>query len=317
MATITFIWDGVSDTTPESSTDYYRGSTSGYFNTSSYTESWTGSNFFYSGVYPTSGFINTYNYTQKDGSFDLKISATTYFIYPGETYNGIIAGLLSEQDSWYGNEFNNFFLMSVGGDRYYGGKGIDTLDAILTRDNWILPETSIEKSGAVVTIKNFGLTSITLDSVERIQFADATLAFDTDAANSAGGVYRLYMAALDRTPDLSGLGYWIAQADAGTKDAVRMATDFTYADEFKWLYGVQTADNYMTGEDITALVTKIYENVLNRAPDADGRDYYVDQITTKLKTVGQVLAEISDSAENKLAVADLIGTGIEYTPWVD
>ena len=95
-----------------------------------------------------------------------------------------------------------------------------------------------------------------------------------------------------------------------------MATDFTYADEFKTLYGVQTADNYMTGEDITALVTKIYENVLDRAPDAGGRDYYVGQITAKSKTVGQVLAEISDSAENKLAVADLIGTGIEYTPWV-
>ena len=94
-------------------------------------------------------------------------------------------------------------------------------------------------------------------------------------------------------------------------------THFTYADEFKTLYGVQTADNYMTGEDITALVTKIYENVLDRAPDAGGRDYYVGQITAKSKTVGQVLAEISDSAENKLVVADLIGTGIAYTPWVD
>lgn len=53
------------------------------------------------------------------------------------------------------------------------------------------------------------------------------------------------------------------------------------------------------------------------APETAGRDYHVGQITTKLKTVGQVLAEISDSTENKLAVADLIGTGIEYTPWVD
>ena len=57
--------------------------------------------------------------------------------------------------------------------------------------------------------------------------------------------------------------------------------------------------------------------MLDRAPDAGGRDYYVGQITTKLKTVGQVLAEISDSTENKLAVVDLIGTGIEFTPWVD
>ena len=71
----------------------------------------------------------------------------------------------------------------------------------------------------------------------------------------------------------------------------------------------------MTGEDITALVTKIYANVLDRAPDAGGRDYYATQITTHSKTVGQVLAEISDSTENKLAVVDLIATGIEYIPW--
>ena len=56
--------------------------------------------------------------------------------------------------------------------------------------------------------------------------------------------------------------------------------------------------------------------MLDRAPDAGGRDYYVGQITTHSKTVGQVLAEISDSSENKLAVVDLIGAGIEYTPWV-
>jgi hypothetical protein len=90
-----------------------------------------------------------------------------------------------------------------------------------------------------------------------------------------------------------------------------MATDFTYADEFKTLYGVQTTDNYMTGEDITALVTRFYEKVLDRAPGAGGRDYHAGQITTKSKTVGQVLADISDSAENKLAVVDLIGAGIE------
>jgi hypothetical protein len=94
-----------------------------------------------------------------------------------------------------------------------------------------------------------------------------------------------------------------------------MATDFTYADEFKTLYSVRTADNYMTGEDITALVTTIYENVLNRAPDAGGRDYYAGQITMQSKTVGRVLAEISDSAENYAQVAELIATGIPYTPW--
>ena len=175
---------------------------------------------------------------------------------------------------------------------------------------------ALDLSGAYIVDLTGIDSNVVISGVERLQFTDLNVAFDTDAANSAGGIYRLYKAALDRTPDLGGLGYWIAQADAGKKDAVRMATDFTYADAFKTLYGVQTADNYMTGEDITALVTKIYENVLDRAPDAGGRDYYVGEITAKSKTVGQILAEISDSTENKLAVVELIATGIEYTLWV-
>ena len=223
---------------------------------------------------------------------------------------------------------NDNFTGNTGNDYFDGGEGIDTAifrgtfgDCTLTASSTINDKTdSTGKtvlSGYLVedkTISRDGTDSLV--SVERLQFSDVNIALDTDASNSAGGIYRLYKAALDRNPDLGGLGYWIAQADAGAKDAVRMATDFTYADEFKTLYGVQTTDNYMTGEDITALVTKIYENVLDRAPDAGGRDYYSGQITANLKTVGQVLAEISDSVENKLAVVDLIATGIEYTPWV-
>ncbi len=201
-------------------------------------------------------------------------------------------------------------ISSVADETFIGDSDINIVVFSDFRANYTLTETD---TGWLISSTTDG--NDTINNVERLQFTDLSLALDTDAANSAGGIYRLYKAALDRDPDLGGLGYWIAQADAGTKDAVQMATDFTYADEFKTLYGVQTVDNYMTGEDITALVTQIYENVLNRAPDLGGRDYYAGQITTKSKTVGQVLAEISDSAENKLAVADLIGTGIEYTPW--
>ena len=200
---------------------------------------------------------------------------------------------------------------SAANEAFSGDSGTNTLICRNSAANYTLTEIT---TGWLISSTTDG--NDTISNVERLQFTDLNLALDIDAANSAGGIYRLYKAALDRTPDLGGLGYWIAQADAGTKDAVRMATDFTYADEFKTLYGVSTVDNYMTGEDITALVTKIYENVLNRAPDAGGRDYYAGQITTHSKTVGQVLAEISDSSENKLAVVDLIATGIEYTPWV-
>ena len=223
----------------------------------------------------------------------------------------VIAG--NYADSLVGSTEANVITGSAGNDSIDGGLNTDTAVYLAARTNYTVTET--DSGFTVINITGTDGTD-KLVSIERLQFTDQAIAYDADTSNSAGGIYRLYKAALDRNPDLGGLGYWIAQADAGTKDAVRMATDFTYATEFKTLYGVQTADNYMTGEDITALVTKIYENVLNRAPDAGGRDYYAGQITAKSKTVGQVLAEISDSAENKLAVVDLIATGIEYTPWV-
>ena len=244
------------------------------------------------------------------------------FSYPHGQYNFTTVAAVVEKvlsgtagnDTLDGGGGNDVLSGNGGNDSLTGGDGIDTAVFSSPATNFSL----ISNSGIFTVTDSTGSDGADkLASIERLKFSDKNIALDTDAANSAGGIYRLYKAALDRTPDLGGLGYWIAQADAGTKDAVRMATDFTYATEFKTLYGVQTADNYMTGEDITALVTTIYENVLDRAPDAGGRDYYAGQITAKSKTVGQVLAEISDSTENKLAVVELIATGIEYTPWVD
>ncbi|MBK6999001.1 MAG: DUF4214 domain-containing protein [Rhodoferax sp.] len=55
---------------------------------------------------------------------------------------------------------------------------------------------------------------------------------------------------------------------------------------------------------------------LHREPDAGGRDYYVGQITSHSKTVGQVLAEISDSPENIASLTGVMENGVVYTPWV-
>jgi hypothetical protein len=145
-------------------------------------------------------------------------------------------------------------------------------------------------------------------------FSDSAVALDLQAANSAGGIYRLYGATFNRTPDLAGLGYWIDQADKG-KSAVDMATDFTYSSEFQTLFATKITDNYATGANIVNLVTGFYTNVLHRVPDAAGRDWYANQITTHQKTVGQVLAEISDSPENIAQLAGVMANGVVYTVW--
>jgi hypothetical protein len=215
----------------------------------------------------------------------------------------------AQDDSMIGNSANNVLTGGRGNDVIDGGAGIDTAVFSVSRAGATISKTA---NGWKVSSAADGTD--TLSNVERLKFSDTGLALDLAAANSAGGIYRLYGATFNRTPDVEGLGYWIDQADKG-KSAVSMAIDFTYSTEFQTVFSTKITDNYATGANITALVTGFYTNVLHRTPDAAGRDWYADQITTHQKNAGQVLAEISDSPENIAQLAGVIAYGIVYTPW--
>lgn len=200
------------------------------------------------------------------------------------------------------------------GNQVFAGSS-DKIDVVIQTGN--LTNFRIQKVGnTVVLTDNSGSGGTdTLVGIERVRFSDKAIAFDTDGATSAGGIYRLYKATFNREPDTGGLGYWINEADLETKDAVRMAEDFVWSQEFQNLYGITTTDNYGTGNNIRALIEGFYENVLGRTPDQGGLDYYTGVIGTKEKTVGRVLAEISDSQENYDATIELIVTGIIFDPY--
>jgi methionine-rich copper-binding protein CopC len=208
-----------------------------------------------------------------------------------------------------GSSAAELFTGGSGNDTVDGGAGIDTVAFTGTRASHAITKTA---TGWLVSSPADGTD--TLKNVERLQFSDSSLALDLDAANSAGGIYRLYGATFNRTPDLGGLGYWIAQADKG-KSAVDMAIDFTYSAEFQTVFATKITDNYATGANVVNLVTGFYQNVLHRTPDAAGRDWYANEIITHSRTVGQVLAEISDSPENVAQLAGVIANGIVYTPF--
>lgn|GEM_PF-1973944 len=207
-------------------------------------------------------------------------------------------------DTLIGSSNDDKFFSSEGKDVLIGGAGTDTVV-------YDKPFQQISRNGASFLVYGDILTDI-----ERIVFSDRTVALDTDGAASAGGIYRLYKATFNRAPDAGGLGYWIAKADAGAKDAVRMAEDFVWSQEFQNLYGITTIDNYGSGNDISALIEGFYENVLGRSPDAGGLDFYTGVIESKERTVGRVLAEISDSQENFDGTIGLIANGIVFDPWV-
>lgn len=156
----------------------------------------------------------------------------------------------------------------------------------------------------IETIKYDGST-ISFSGIERFQFADKLIALDFDG--NAGQAYRLYQAAFNRTPDVEGLGYWIGQMDKGAENLNHVAAGFVGSAEFKTLYGQNVSDN--------AFLTALYSNVLHRAPDQAGFDYWNGRVNAGM-TRPDILASFSESVENQAQVIGSIQNGITYVPYV-
>jgi len=148
--------------------------------------------------------------------------------------------------------------------------------------------------------------TLELKHVERVSFNDGSIARDVDG--NAGQAYRVYKAAFNREPDQGGLGYWIAQMDSGM-NMVEVAARFIDSSEFRAMYGTSPTDEQY--------LTKVYQNVLGRDPEPDGYNWWLNEIRTNPdKTRAKVLADFSESLENKAGTAQLVGQGIIYEPWV-
>ncbi|WP_373990332.1 DUF4214 domain-containing protein [Duganella sp. BuS-21] len=179
-----------------------------------------------------------------------------------------------------------------------GGSGIDTAVFSSTTDSYKISKTA---GGYTVDNNNDHLTALT--HVERLRFTDYSLSIDGDGAD--GQIYRLYQAAFDREPDRAGIGYWMAQMDHGAS-LIQIANAFATGKEFSDLYGANT--------DSKAFLTALYQNVLHRAPDAAGYDYWLDVLEHAYRA--DVLVAFSESSENVAQVVGAIESGFIYTPWV-
>ena len=205
-------------------------------------------------------------------------------------------------DVLHGGLGDDVLVGGAGNDDLDGGAGTDSAVIAGLRDNF-----TIERLGGdwSVTAKTGSEGRDLLRDVERVQFSDQAIALDV--SGGAGKVYRLYQAAYDRKPDAGGLGFWISQADKGVTQA-SIAEGFIGSAEFTALYGAAPSND--------ALVSRIYTNVLHRDPDASGKAFWVDVLDRKAATVAEVLMGFSESPENVAAVAKVIGSGFEYTPWL-
>ena len=194
----------------------------------------------------------------------------------------------------------------AGNDLLDGGSGVDTALFSGTRDQYVLPQR-LSADMVIADRRAGGDGSDRLIGIERLQFADSAIALDTGAGDNAGQAYRIYRAAFDREPDLGGLGFWIAKRDQGVS-LQEMSAAFMKSDEFVKMYGAAPSN--------AEIVTSLYRNILDREPEPGGYAFYLSVLDRKAATLGEVLADISESLENREGVAELIVNGIHYQPYM-
>lgn len=177
--------------------------------------------------------------------------------------------------------------------------GIDTMVYAGSAASYTVVNTG---NGFTVTGAASGTDSLV--NVERIAFGDKHIAIDIDG--HAGQAYRLFGAAFDRAPRLTGLGFYIDALDNNvTLDSI--ADQFLHSAEFVTKFGANDSNEQF--------LTRLYDYVLDRPPGGEGYQFWLHALNDLGVPRAHVLAQFSESAENRANVVGLIGNGVEYQLW--
>ncbi len=181
------------------------------------------------------------------------------------------------------------------------GAGLDTLVVDAMRSDAVLDIDGFGRP--ILNVTGFA-PEVILTNLERIEFSDGMLALDIEG--NSGQAYRLYQASFARTPDEAGLEFWMQQLDSGALSLLDVAERFLTSAEFSGTYG----QNETLGD--ARFIDLLYENVLDRSPDAAGYDFWLTQAAQDVSRE-QMLISFSESDENKQLVAPAIDDGIWFS----
>lgn len=111
--------------------------------------------------------------------------------------------------------------------------------------------------------------------------------------DAADDVYRLYRAVFGRDPESAGHQYWTDAMVAGTQTLSSVAAFFLTSNEFNATFG---------NTDNAEFVTLLYQNVLERDPDASGLTYWTNSLDAGMSRQTVVLG-FSESPEFQIETA--------------
>lgn len=184
-------------------------------------------------------------------------------------------------DSLYGGGGNDTLVGGAGNDYLEGGTGNDSLlggDGIdFTSYANVSKVFATRLTEGIFNIR--GTNSVygtdTLNSVENVNFSDISLETSwfiktaSLTSDQSLSLTELYIASFNRAPDAIGLNYWGARFFDGMSLS-SIAKSFFVQPE--------TVAAYPIGTSTSTFVNTVYNNVLSRSPDADGLNYWVNDI---------------------------------------
>ena len=172
----------------------------------------------------------------------------------------------SGNDEIFSGNGRDTFVGGSGDDKFDGGDGFDKAQYVGSFYDFDIQKQLDTFS---VTDKLSLEGTDTLTNIERLEFSDGTLAFDTDG--NAGQAYRLYQAAFERTPDPIGVGYHVNDIESNGLILYQVASNFLASPEFEMTYGKNLSD--------TDFVNALYDNVLGRSAEEFEKNYYLDRFS--------------------------------------
>ncbi len=199
----------------------------------------------------------------------------------------------SQGQSITGTAGNDTLFGTVGNDTIDGGAGRDTVNFSGNVSSY----TVIRSGNNAVVNGPQGQDS--LFNVERLSFDDFKVALDI--TGNGGQAYRLYKSALDRAPDIGGLGFQINALDIGF-GITDIAANFIESPEFQARYGNLSNAQF---------VNQLYLNVLDRDADPGGLEFHVNNLNLGLPR-NYLLVQFSESPENQANVIGAIQNGMVY-----
>lgn len=115
-------------------------------------------------------------------------------------------------------------------------------------------------------------------------------------------IARLYFGYFERSPDVEGLDYYVAQREGGRElDAI--ANEFAGSREIGVRYGTL---------DDAAFVDRVFRNVFDGAGDEQQRAYWIGQLESGAMTRGQMMVAFSESPAFRAAIANEVFVSLAY-----